>query len=373
VTVADDERGRILAKLLLATERRYRRLAEALPQIVWTADLDGHLTYVNRRWSAYTGLPPEDALADPLGVIHPDDADRYTQLWRVALADRTQLEVECRLRRYDGELRWHLCRAVPELDDAGAVVGWLGTYTDVDDRRRALDSAQASLQARDEFLSIASHELRTPLTTLNLRLESLLEDSRALDDPRVRSRLESARRQSDRLRGLVDNMLDVVRITSGRLKLQRETFDLRDVAGELIDRFTEVAEVAGCKLELAADPAVGSWDRIRVDQALQNLVGNAIKYAPKTTIEISIACDETSACMAVRDHGPGIAPTDTERIFAQFERAVSMRHHGGLGMGLYIARQIALAHGGKLLVDSTPGEGAVFTIELPLADSPALP
>jgi signal transduction histidine kinase len=233
--------------------------------------------------------------------------------------------------------------------------------------RQLAETARAAVHARDEFLSIASHELRTPLMTLHLRLASLSE---VLPVEKCgvapRAMLDSAVRQADRLMGLVDGLLDVSRITSGRMTLQLDQFDLCDAVSEVADHFQEAATKAGVKLAVETHgPIVGAWDRLRIEQILSNLVGNAIKYAPQTPVEIAARREGASATVTVRDHGSGIAPEDVERVFGQFERAVTARHLGGLGMGLYIARQIAIAHGGTIHVDSTPGEGAAFVLELP--------
>jgi signal transduction histidine kinase len=233
--------------------------------------------------------------------------------------------------------------------------------------RQLAEAARAAVHARDEFLSIASHELRTPLMTLHLRLASLSEVLPAEKcGTAPRAMLDSAVRQADRLMGLVDGLLDVSRITSGRMTLQLDQFDLCDAVSEVADHFQEAANKAGVRIAVATHgPIVGAWDRLRIEQILSNLVGNAIKYAPQTPVEIDARRTGGSATVTVRDHGGGIAPEDVERVFGQFERAVTARHLGGLGMGLYIARQIAIAHGGTIHVDSTPGEGAAFVLELP--------
>ncbi|HUQ05727.1 MAG TPA: hybrid sensor histidine kinase/response regulator [Kofleriaceae bacterium] len=233
--------------------------------------------------------------------------------------------------------------------------------------RQLAEAAHAAVHARDEFLSIASHELRTPLMTLQLRLDTLAEAlSREPCSVTTRGMADSAIRQADRLVSLVNGMLDVSRITSGRLTLQLDSFDLCEAVSEITDHFREAATRAGCELALdVRGPIVGAWDRLRIEQILTNLVGNAIKYAPHRPVQIEAMTNGGSALVTVRDHGSGIAHEDIERVFGQFERAVTARHLGGLGMGLYIARQIAIAHGGTIHCDSTPGRGAAFVLELP--------
>ncbi|HEX4353271.1 MAG TPA: ATP-binding protein [Polyangiales bacterium] len=367
------ERELELAALRLASDQRYRNLAEAIPDIVWTAKPDGAVTYFNRRWFEYTGQTFDEATG--LGwitLVHPDDVARARTKWREGVAANEVFQLECRLRGRDGAtFRWHLCRAVPDLDGDGRVVGWLGTYTDFDDFKRARDAAEQAVRARDEFLSIASHELRTPLTTLQLRLQGLAKDvsvdAAHVIDNRIRTKIDSALRQEQRLSGLVDSLLDVSRITNGVLTLQRELVDLVELARQVVERFSEAAANAGVVIELRESGSVrGMWDRLRIEQIVQNLLGNALRYAPDAPVEISLDARDDVAVLAMRDHGPGISMTDRERIFGPYERAVSARNYGGLGLGLYIARQNVVAHGGNLRVASEVGNGATFIVELPL-------
>jgi two-component system, OmpR family, sensor kinase len=245
------------------------------------------------------------------------------------------------------------------------------------ERRRALEAmalnrqrAQEAVQARDEFLSIASHELRTPLSALMLQLASLQkraqEGAPVIDD--LPAKIGRAVKTTDRLATLVESLFDVSRIANGRMDLQVETCDLTEIAREVVERATPEARRAGCELRLRADGATpGQWDRLRVVQILSNLLGNAIKYGAGKPIEVVVDATADAVQLSVRDDGIGIGEADLDRIFGRFERAVPARHYGGLGLGLYIARQIAEAHGGRLGVYSQPGAGATFTMTLPRA------
>jgi signal transduction histidine kinase len=169
-----------------------------------------------------------------------------------------------------------------------------------------------------------------------------------------------------RLTALVDNLLDVSRITSGHLTLQREEFDLAEVTKDVTERFAEEISRAGCSLQLDANgPVIGCWDRVRIEQVVTNLLANAIKYGGGKPIEITVNPQDEGAHFAIRDYGIGIAADERERIFERFERAVSSRAYGGLGLGLYIARQILNAHGGSIQVESGPGSGSLFRVWLP--------
>ncbi len=236
--------------------------------------------------------------------------------------------------------------------------------------RRNLELAT---KARDNFLSVASHELRTPLTSLHLQVQSLLRNSRSgllgqiLPDKQAR-KLEAIKKNVDRFAKRINDVLDVSRLTSEQLVLNPEPFDLAEFLREKVARFEEEAARFGCALRLEAPPSFhGSWDRARTEQLVENLVGNALKYGHGSPVEISLREENGMAVVAVRDHGIGIAREDQERIFAQFERAVSDLHYGGMGLGLWIVRQILEAAGGTIEVESRPNEGAAFTIRMPTA------
>ena len=227
-----------------------------------------------------------------------------------------------------------------------------------------------AVRARDEFLSVASHELKTPLTPLQLQVQKLQLVASRQSGPgveRVVSGLEVADRQVGRLTKLVDNLLDISRITSHRLKLEYESFDLAVLVRDVANRFRHELGRAGCALTLRADgPVMGSWDRTRLEQVVSNFLSNAAKYGAGQPVEISVDQIHDRARIRVRDQGIGIAPEDQPRIFERFERAVSEHNYAGLGLGLWIVRQIVDALGGKVTVESKIGEGATFTVELPL-------
>ncbi|WP_223639997.1 HAMP domain-containing sensor histidine kinase [Corallococcus sp. EGB] len=243
---------------------------------------------------------------------------------------------------------------------------------------RLYREAREAVRQRDEFLGIASHELKTPLTPLSLKVQllqkqvvSLAREGKDVPTERVAEALDVVQRQVRRLSGLVDNLLDVSRITAGRLRLELEELDLASVAAEILYRFSAAAAQAGTELGLEAPvPVVGRWDRLRLEQVVTNLVSNALKYGAGRPVVVGVEAHGPLARLTVKDHGIGIAPGDLSRIFERFERAVSDRHYGGLGLGLYITRQIVEAFGGTVSAVSVPGEGATFILELPRGDIP---
>ncbi|WP_407736090.1 MASE1 domain-containing protein [Hyalangium sp.] len=237
---------------------------------------------------------------------------------------------------------------------------------------RLFMEAQEAIEARNEFIAIAAHELRTPLTALTLRmrsLDALLQRERASHE--VREKLRATFRQIVRLTQLIERLLDVGRITTGRLELHREQVDVNGLVEQLVESFAEEASRAGSELRIKGDMGLMAWwDRGRIEQALANLLANALKFGMGHPIEVLVTRQGPWVRIAVRDEGIGIAPEALERIFERFERAVSSRRYGGLGLGLFLTRQIAESHGGTIHVESTPGTGATFVLQLPVGQQP---
>ncbi|QAT86476.1 aerobic respiration control sensor protein [Corallococcus coralloides] len=240
-------------------------------------------------------------------------------------------------------------------------------------RREALrqemlaQSLRESVQARDDFLAVASHELKTPLAAFRLHLERL---ERSLGEDalgRARSPLESAGRQVQRLHALMETLLDVSQLTTGRLALELNDVDLTAVVGTAVARLREEVARMGVTVTLDAGlPLVGRYDKLRIAQVVTHLLTNAAKYGQGRPISVRVAAEDGTARLTVRDEGIGISEADRARIFERFERAVPGRNYGGLGLGLWIARQVVEAHGGRITVDSKPGLGSTFVVELPL-------
>ena len=237
-----------------------------------------------------------------------------------------------------------------------------------------LANLRRTLHARDEFFSAASHELRTPLTTLGLQTEGLLQSYGPATEPvrsedeRLRRRLGLIRKQVVRLNQLVDQLLDISRLIEGRLDLHIEEVDLQSVALEAIDLLREPAQRAGSSIVFRGnDSVVGRWDRLRLGQVVTNLLSNAIKFGRGRPIEIELCADEREAELQVRDDGEGIELEAQTRIFERFERATTVRRHPGMGLGLWITKQIVDACHGTISVASEIGRGCAFTVKLPRA------
>jgi signal transduction histidine kinase len=242
-----------------------------------------------------------------------------------------------------------------------------------EERARLLEDRRQAVAARDQFLAVVAHELRTPLATLALLVDDLIVPlyAHATTEPGgvviQKRQLAMLKRQADRLTALVVEMLDVSRITGSGLQLSLGPVDLRDVVREVLGRFDLEIQRRHVTLKVnAPDPAPGTWDAARIDQVITNLISNALKYGAGRPIEVSVGIEGSQAVVVVRDHGIGIPEDEQSKIFGPFAPVLAATHHGGLGLGLWIARQIVQASGGRIKVNSRPGHGSTFTVELPL-------
>ena len=371
-SVIDIEDRRRAEQALRESERQFRAVVENIPGLAWSALPDGYLDYFNRRWAEYTGRPPESMEGWGWQAVHdPAVLPRVIERWTHSLATGDAFEMEFPLRGGDGVFRWFLGRVQPLRDSEGRIIRWFGVATNVDEQQRQAAALRDALAARDTFLSVASHELRTPLTPLSLKLEMLAREARALlPSPfaqRVIGYTDATRRQVARLSSLVSDLLDVSRIAAGRFTVEHEPVDLAAVVREVVARVEPQAQRAGSRLTLEAPEHLEAVsDRLRFDQVVTNLVDNAIKYGDGKPIHVRLSSEPGWAVLTVIDEGIGIDPAKLDIIFGRYERAVSERHYGGLGLGLYISRSVVEAMGGNVLASSERGAGATFEVRLPL-------
>lgn len=229
-----------------------------------------------------------------------------------------------------------------------------------------------AVRMRDDFMSIVSHEVRTPLNGLILetqlrKMHLARNNADAFSMDKMHAMVERDERQINSLIRLIEDMLDVSRIRTGKLSIRPSPFDLTQLVRGLVENFTAQAGAAHCALSLVADTAVsGTWDEFRIEQVIANLLTNALRYGARQPVEVRVYQEHGLACVEVRDHGIGISVQNQQRIFQQFERVSSSQSSAGLGLGLYISEQIVLAHGGSIGVHSEEGEGATFTVRLPM-------
>ncbi len=231
---------------------------------------------------------------------------------------------------------------------------------------------QKALESRDEFLSICSHELKTPLTSLkmqiqlNERMRSKLGEEKAFSLENMKKFIDQADRSVERIIHLVNDMLDISRVATGRLSLNLEEVNLSNLAKEVTDRLMPIMEMAGNKVSLHLEEnLLVKADKFRIEQVLTNLLMNAAKYAPDSPVEVILKNIDGCACLSVKDHGNGISEEDQKRIFERFERAIDSHVVSGLGLGLFISKEIMALHKGVIKVESELGKGATFIMKLP--------
>jgi PAS domain S-box-containing protein len=367
-----------LLELRLANERQFKATLDAiLDAILIFAPGSLYPLYVNQGARALWGYGAEElARMRPFELMTGYDERRFRELLApMQEAAQGMITLEARSRRKDAteipvEFSFQLVQV-----DGGHIVSIARDITERKlaelEREHLYEEAVAAVRARDEFLSVASHELRTPLSSLKLQLELLARPPRKareapeLPEP-VREKLAAATRHVDRLARLVTELMDVSRLTAGRLRLELEQVELAALCRDVVGRFKADAAKAGCEVTLTeGEKAPGRWDRLRLEQVVTNLLANALKYGAGKPVELEVDRDGAQARLVVRDHGIGIPPEDTERVFRQFERTDSAQRYSGLGLGLYIVRQIVEAHGGTIRVESRLGEGSKFTVKLP--------
>jgi PAS domain S-box-containing protein len=343
-----------------AGEERFRALAESVPQVIWTAQADGNLDYVNQKWIDYSGQSFAETLGSGwLNVVFTDDTVSTVALWAKALQSGVIFESELRLRKSDGSYRWHLSRALPIKDKNGIVVKWFGTFTDIHDQKMVNEK-------KDEFIGIASHELKTPLTSIKAYVQLLERLLSEIDNETAKTYIAKTQIYIDRLHHLIADLLDVSRIQAGKLKFNMADFDFDEFITESIEnmQYTTSKQIllsgsAGCRIK---------GDRQRLEQVCTNLLSNAIKYSPRADkVLVVVSKEDDMVKVAVTDFGIGIPKDYLNRVFDRFYRVDGITHQfQGLGIGLYIANEIIRRHKGNVWAESEEGKGSTFYFTVPV-------
>ena len=363
-------------------EERFRRLVEsARDYAIFMLDPAGRVASWNEGAARIKGYSAAEIIGRHFTEFYPDDDVRSGKGDReleAALRDGRFEDEGWRLRK-GGVPFWANVVITPLRDSAGRHIGFSKITRDLTERRAAeldrleLAHAHEALRLRDEFLSIASHELRTPLMALQLQLDSLAASAGKLDAKQA-SKLARAERNVQRLVELIGTLLDVSRISRGKLSLAPRTIDLGETITEVADRLHDSLQAARCTMTLDLPSGiVGTWDPLRVGQVIGNLIANAARYAAGTAVDISLVRDDDHAIARVEDRGPGIPAHLLERVFERFERAASARNYGGLGLGLYVSRQIVEGHGGTIRASRREGGGTTVELRLPIRNTSAEP
>jgi PAS domain S-box-containing protein len=358
-------------------DERFRTLVESIKDYaIFMLDTGGNVATWNAGAQRIKGYAAHEIIGRHFSVFYPETDIRAGKTeYELQVAQRDgRFEDEGWRVRKDGSQFWANVVITALRDRDGSLLGYAKITRDLTERRQLeeerirLAHAQEAVRLRDEFLSLASHELKTPLTVLQLQLEAL-QERLTHDSAATNAKLDRSHRAMQRLNELVEALLDVSRIATGRFALHLEQGDLADIVATAVDRMHEAAAAAGCALSVTTHRAVGTWDRSRIDQIVTNLVSNAIRHAAGAPIAVRVAHDGQAAVIEVRDGGPGVPIGKLSQIFERFERGASMRHFGGLGLGLYVVREITQAHGGEVTAENRSSGGACFTVRLPLRAS----
>lgn len=370
---------------LRESEQRFRFLAESIPQIVWTSRPDGWIDYYNQRWVDYTGMTLEETQGwgwSP--VLHPEDLQMCIDRWTHAVATGEPYEIEYRFKRAsDGQYRWHLGRAIPLRNQDGSISKWFGTCTDIEDQKQALaerdrllaseqlarTQAETSNRMKDEFLAVVSHELRSPLNAI-LGWVQMLRTGR-LNETMTAKALETIERNARSQTQLIEDILEVSRIITGKIRLNVRTCELVPIIESAIETVRLAADAKQIRLSSILDPAAGpiSGDPERLQQVVWNLLSNAIKFTPKEgRVQIRLERINSHVEIVVSDSGIGIKPDFLPFVFDRFRQADSSttRSYNGLGLGLSIVRHLVELHGGTVSVASAgEAQGTTFIVKLP--------
>lgn len=357
------------------SEERFRTLADHIAQLAWMAQPDGGVFWYNRRWFDYTGTTFEEMQGwGWQAVHHPDHVDAVTDKFRRALEAGETWEDTFPLRGASGEYRWFLSRALPIRDDSGEIVRWFGTNTDITERMEMEERLRADDRRKDQFLATLAHELRNPLAPIVHSVE-LLRLGEGSEGVQARA-LATLDRQTRHLVRLVDDLLDISRITRGIVALRPEAVDLQTVLHDAIEASRPAIDAEGHQLltELPGAPIPLKADATRLVQVFTNLLHNAAKYTPtEGEIELRTERDDDTVTVVVADSGPGIPKEMRDRVFELFVQGDSGRRGGasGLGIGLTLVRALVELHGGSVRArERRSGPGVAMEVRLPVEATP---
>lgn len=360
---------------LESSEKQFRTLAEALPQIIWITTSDGANIYFNRQWTGYTGLTFEETSGHRWTTpFHPEDRERAWNAWRTAVATDGTYSLECRMRRADGVYRWFLIRGISLHDEKGKITNWFGTCTDIEEIKQAqiaLSLAESrAIHAREEAIATISHDLNNPLTAIQLNVQSINTMS-VFGSELSKRNLTLIEKASRQMTNLIQNLLDYSKIESNHFKVEKKAEDVASVLDEVFSIFEPFANNKSIRLTREVDPQLSTifCEKQRIVRVLSNLLSNALKFTPPGgTVSVEVEAQNDSTLFSVRDTGPGIKSERLSHVFERYWQAEETAHKGS-GLGLAIAKGFVEAHGGHIWAESKEGQGSVFFFSLPNAST----
>lgn len=354
-----------------ASERQYRLLAEVMPQLVWTSTPDGLVDWCNQRWCQETGLTVEETMGSGLfKAVHPDDRSKAREEWVIAIRSGAPYEFEFRLQNHSGGYRWYLSRCLPLKDTQERIIKWFGTCTDIDDQKRAEAAAQEASRVKSEFVSNVSHELRTPLNAI-IGYSTLLRNG-IYGEPveEQKAPLEGVLKNANELLHLINHLLDLSKIESGKMTVDLMEVDLAVLLKEIVSGMQPLIDQKSLSVAYQIKPLPKIFsDANKLRQIFVNLISNAVKFTEKggITLLAEEKPEEEGIEIAVRDTGIGIPPNELPKIFDAFHQAdaTSTRRFGGTGLGLAIVKELTQLLNGRIGVESLLDGGSTFTLFLP--------
>lgn len=338
----------------------FKLLSEAVPLLVWSANAEGEAYYFNQRWTEYSGLQPSQLKTTGwMNLVHPDEQEKIKQAWEQALVDHEECSMELRIRNKVGDYYWFIFRCAPIKDSTGEVVRWFGSGTDIHKQRMEVEN-------KSEFVSFATHELRMPLTTIKAYI-SLLEQcfKEGVNCDHVKY-LRKTHVLVDRLNSIISEMHEITKAEAGQMELNRSEFSMSALLREFVETMQQTTRHK-LILETNEDAMVNA-DRDKIVQVLSNYVANGIKYSPKSSkLIIRSRVKHHDVEVSVQDFGIGIPKYKKGKIFSKFYRAKNARKYEGLGLGLYLVKQIVHLHKGRVWMESEENEGSTFYFALPVS------
>lgn len=356
------------------SEAKFRTIANAMPQMVWSTLPDGFHDYYNEQWYDYTGVPVGSTDGDGWnGMFHPDDQEYAFQRWRHSLSTGEKYEIEYRLKHRSGEYRWVLGRALPVRDEHGQIIRWMGTCTDIHDHKLTQVALQESNKRKDNFLAMLAHELRNPLAPISTAAQLLRRASN--NEKQILLSSDIITRQVKHMTELVNDLLDVSRVTRGLIQLQMVPVDMKTVVASAIEQARPLIDARNHRLntKISRQCLNVSGDKVRLVQVLSNLLNNAAKYTPAGgEITVSLSREKSHVRVSVADSGIGIQSALLPHVFELFTQGERTpdRSQGGLGLGLALVKTIVEMHQGTVeAVSAGESRGSVFSIQIPLIEN----
>jgi PAS domain S-box-containing protein len=352
--------------------RRIEMITETIPNFIWICEPDGSGAYFNTRWLEYTGQSVEEASGKGWhNAIHPLDRELVLEDWKITLNLGEPSSIQYRLMDLHGHYKWFLTHSVAVKNNSGEVIQWLSSSADIDDEKKAHQTIEEAVVLRDEFLLMASHELKTPVTSIKMHLQMLQNKIQRMDGNRIpvetAEYINIAHKQSSNLAHLVENLLDISRVKLGKMGFLFDKTNLSNLIEDIVYHFEATTNRSTCTIESSVEKDIYCFvDKIKIEQVLINLLMNSLKYAAGSMVRVVLRATESEVIIQVSDSGPGIPSERRETIFDKFTRGLTHRNVSGLGLGLFISRQIIENHSGTLVLEENANKGTYFKITLPL-------